>query len=259
VRFLEDRQLKVSETTLTIAISELAPENNRRRRAICTAVRDIALTSKIEIDMTGLLYKEQAAKRLEVITDEVLFRRLDEWLPKIENPGAIWVLRVVAVTGIRGNGTLSLDREAFDVFGGGRAVDMKMTDRIRYWDSKRNRPAFASQTKRDWWNNWKLWDIPACLQPYWMPMDAAPSNEQVLKANKLLNSYSTALRHKVHPQASQVLGFRSLRHAATSRLLRAGVSLLDCAEITSSSITEIERRYSDFFRDTSANRAADLL
>lgn len=79
VRFLEDRQLRVSETTLTIAINELAPENNRRRRAICTAVRDIAITSKIELDMTGLLYQAPAAKRLEVITDEVLFRRLDKW------------------------------------------------------------------------------------------------------------------------------------------------------------------------------------
>ena len=259
VRFLEDRQLRVSETTLTIATTELAPENNRRRRAICTAVRDIAITSKIELDLTGLLYQAPAAKRLEVITDEVLFRRLDNWLPKIENPGAIWVLRVVAVTGIRGNGTLSLDRDAWDLFEGGCAFNMKMTDRIRYWDSKRSRPAFASQTVRNWWEHWKLWDIPASLKAYWMPVDAAPSDEQLLRANKLLNSYSTALRHKVHPEASRVLGFRSLRHAATSRLLRAGVSLLDTAEITSSSTTEIERRYSDFFRDTSANRAADLL
>ena len=54
-------------------------------------------------------YQEQAPRKLEALDDVTLFRRLDKHLPKIDNRGAVWVFRMVAVTGIRGNGCLSLD------------------------------------------------------------------------------------------------------------------------------------------------------
>ena len=104
------------------------------------------------MDLTGLQFTEAPPRKLDELTDETLFRRLDQHLPKIDNAGAVWVFRMVAITGIRGNGCLSLDRDAFDVFlGSGIAYGgWKMEDRIRYWDSKRSRPAFAIQTIRDW-------------------------------------------------------------------------------------------------------------
>lgn len=55
--FLEGRQLKANELTLKLAVTELAPLVNRRRRAICTAARDVAISSKIELDVSGLQFK----------------------------------------------------------------------------------------------------------------------------------------------------------------------------------------------------------
>ena len=217
--------------------------------------------AKVDLDLTRLQFTEASPRKLDELTDETLFRRLDQHLPKIDNSGAIWVFRMVAITGIRGNGCLSLDRDAFDVFlGSGIAYGgWKMENRIRYWDSKRSRPAFASQTIRDWYEQWQLWDIPDELTDWWMPCDQRPTDEQLQKANTLLNGFSSMLRRKVHPEASKSIGFRALRHAATARLLKAELSLLDVAEITSSSVAEIERTYSDMFRHTAASRAASRL
>ena len=92
-----------------------------------------------------------------------------------------------------------------------------------------------------------------------MPCDQRPTDEQLQKANTLLNGFSSMLRRKVHPEASKSIGFRALRHAATARLLKAELSLLDVAEITSSSVAEIERTYSDMFLHTAASRAASCL
>lgn len=259
IGLLEERSLKANQFNLRTVVEELAPVNNRRRRSICTAARDVARAAKVELDLSGLFYTEPPPRKLVEVEDDVLFRRLDQHLPKVENEGAVWVLRMVAITGIRGNGCLSLDRTAFDLFEGGNAVEWKMSDRIRYWDSKRGRPAFASQTIRDWYQHWDLWNYPRELDEYWMPCDQEPSNDALERVNKLLNNYSSLLRRKVHREASKSIGFRALRHAATARLLKAGLSLLDVAEITSSSVTEIESRYSDMFRETSARRAAELL
>ena len=256
VDLLEERGLKATEISLKAAVEELAPTNDRRRRAICTAARDVAKAAKVELDLTGLQYQEQAPRKLEALDDATLFRRLDKHLPKIDNPGAVWVFRMVAVTGIRGNGCLSLDYSHLTDF---ECINPEMSDRWRYWDAKRNRPAFASQTIREWWYHWGLNLPPEDLKPYWMPCDQRPTDEQLVNANKLLSAFTGLLRRKVHPEASQSIGFRALRHAATGRLLRAGVPILDVAEITSSSITEIERTYSDLYRHTSASRAAELL
>ena len=100
VDLLEERGLKATEISLKAAVEELAPTNDRRRRAICTAARDVAKAAKVELDLTGLQYQEQAPRKLEALNDATLFRRLDKHLPKIDNPGAVWVFRMVAVTGM---------------------------------------------------------------------------------------------------------------------------------------------------------------
>ena len=92
-----------------------------------------------------------------------------------------------------------------------------------------------------------------------MLCDKPATNDQVERANKLLNNISFILRFKVHPEASKSIGFRALRHAATARLLKAGVPILDVGEITSTSTAQIERTYADMYRETAANRAAELL
>ena len=113
--WLAEHDLGVEDHSLRRAISELAPENNRRRRAIVEGARALAKTANTPFSAEGLQFKEPLPRRREAVNDETLFRRLDHHLPKIRNDGAIWVFRMVAVLGIRGNGVLSLDiPDAFD-------------------------------------------------------------------------------------------------------------------------------------------------
>ena len=105
---------------------------------------------------------------------------------------------MVAVTGIRGNGCLSLDRPSFEDFEGFKP---EMSTRWRYLDAKHKRPAFAIQTIREWWDLWGPMLVPEELKPYWIPCDQRPGDEQMVNANKLLSTFTGLLRRKVHPEA----------------------------------------------------------
>ena len=257
--WLADNEQGVENHSLQLAISKLAPLNNRRRRAIVEGARAIAQAANTPFSAEGLNYTEPQPRRRDAVSDEDIFRRLDKWLPKINDPGAVWVFRMVGILGIRGNGVLSLNIPDILDDNYPREGGFNPGVQLPYWDSKRNRAGFATPTIRDWFDHWKLELRPAELRPYVMPHDHKASNEEIDKANRLLSTYSAYLRRRVHPDASESIGFRALRHAATARLLKSGMSNLLVADLTSTSIAQIEKTYSDYYRQHAVAEAARLL
>lgn len=257
--WLADNEQGVEDHSLQLAIRKLAPLNNRRRRSMVEGARALAQAANTPFSAEGLQYAEPQPRRRDAVSDEDIFRRLDKVLPKINNPGAVWVFRMVGILGIRGNGVLSLNIP--DIFDKSWPHEggFKPGVQLPYWDSKRNRAGFATPTIRDWFDHWNLWDRPEELTPYLMPHDHAANNEQVDKANRLLSTYSAYLRRRVHPDASESIGFRALRHAATARLLKSGMSNLLVADLTSTSLIQIEKTYSDYYRQHAVEEAARLL
>jgi len=254
ISFMEDRSLRVDEYNLKVAIEGLAPDRTQRtRRAVLEAARKVAKIAKVELDTEGLTYIDSLPERRPDISDEVLFRRLDQSLPKIGAEGAAWVFRVIAVLGIRGNGALSLNVDWFE------HIDCQPGDQLLYWDSKRNRQAFTTPTIRDWWGHWKLNDRPACLDPFLMPHDRPATNDQIHAANTLLTNYSALLRRKVNKNASETIGFRALRHQAGARLLESGMDLLAVSELLSTSIAQLERTYASKYRSRAIKEAGNRL
>ena len=258
--WLADNELGVEETSLRTAVETLSPVNDRKRRAMLEAARALAKATNTPFSAEGLRYKDPLPRRRKEVDDNDIFRRLDEHLPKIEIEGAIWLYRLISVVGVRANGALSM--KIPDIFMGDDypGVDgFQPGFQLPYWDSKRNRPGFATPTIRDWWEHWHLDNRPAELQPYLMPHDRPSSNEQIDKANRLLTFYSGELRRKVHKDAAESIGFRALRHAAAARLLKSGMNQLLVADLLSTSVAQLEACYSDMFRQQAVKEAERLL
>ena len=257
--WLADNELGVEETSLRTAVETLSPVNDRKRRAMLEAARALAKATNTPFSTDGLRYRDPLPRRRTEVDDNVIFRRLDEHLPKIEIPGAIWVYRIVGLTSVRANGALSM-----------RIPDMLDDDypgkdgyqpglQLPYWDSKRNRPGFATPTVKDWFSHWKLDRRPAELTPYLMPHDQKPTNDQIDKANRLLTFYSGELRRKVHKDAAESIGFRALRHSCAARLLKSGMNQLLVADLLSTSVAQLEATYADMYRQTAVKEAERLL
>jgi len=256
--WLADRSLSVDDAGLRLAVLDLAPENNRKRRAMVEGAYLLAKVAGFDLNTEGIRFKDPLPTRRKAVDDAVIFRRLDDHLPKIDDPGAIWLYRVVGITGIRANGALSLRIPcAFDDEYPSNGFEPGV--QLPYWDSKRGRAGFCTPTVRDWWDRWKLDQVPSELQKYWMPHDRPATNEQIEKANNLISNYAAMIRRKVHIDASKSLGFRALRHAATARLLKSGMSQLTVAELISTSVAQIEATYSDYYRQHAITEAARLL
>ena len=205
----------------------------------------------MNLNTESLRYRNPIPTRRDAVDDDAIIQALDTEILKLGDPGAIWIYRMVAVTGIRANGCLSLQIPEAESYQPGI--------QLPYWDSKRSRRGFATPTVRDWFDRWNLGNRPSELDSFLMPHDRPATNEQIEKANNLLSNYSAMLRRKVHPDAAKSLGFRALRHAATARLLRSGMQPLTVAELISTSVAQIEATYSDYFRQHAVTEAARLL
>ena len=249
--WLADRSLEVDEKALHQAVLELAPDENRKRRSVLEAASLLAEVAGVNLNTEGLRYRNPLPTRRDAVADGAIFQALDTDLLKLGDPGAIWIYRMVAVTGVRANGCLSLQIPEAESYQPGI--------QLPYWDSKRSRRGFATPTVRDWFDRWNLGNRPQELDPFLMPHDRPASNEQVENANNLLSNYAAILRRKVHKDASQSLGFRALRHAATARLLKSGMQPLTVAELISTSVAQIEATYSDYFRQHAVIEASRLL
>lgn len=257
--WLADRSLQIDEACLRMAVLDLAPDNNRRRRAILEGAQMLAKSAGIKLETEGIRYKEPIPERRKAVDDVDIFRRLGKPLERIGDPGAIWIYRVVGVLGIRANGALSL--KIPDVFDGDEYPDGGFQPGVQlpYWDSKRNRAGYATPTVRDWFDHWGLGYRPPELNELMMPCWKPATNKQIERANAYLSNCAALLRRKVHKDASKSIGFRSLRHAATARLLKSGMQPLLVADLLSTSLAQVEATYSDYFRQHAVSEAARLL
>ena len=249
--WLAERSLAVDEKGLHQAVVELAPEENRKRRSVLEAASLLAEVAGVNLNTESLRYRNPLPTRRPAVDDDAIFQALDTDLLKLSDPGAIWVYRMVAVTGIRANGCLSLQIPEAESYQPGI--------QLPYWDSKRSRRGFATCTVRDWFDRWNLGNRPSELDSYLMPHDRPASNEEIERVNGLLSNYAALLRRKVAKDASESLGFRALRHAATARLLKSGMQPLLVADLLSTSLAQVEATYSDHYRQHAVSEAARLL
>lgn len=257
--WLADRSLQIDEAGLRMAVLDLAPDNNRRRRAMVEGAQMLAQSAGFKLNTEGIRFKDPLPRRRKAVDDADIFRRLGKPLEKIGDPGAIWIYRVVGVLGIRANGVLSL--KIPDLFDGDDypSDGFQPGVQLPYWDSKRNRAGFATPTVRDWFDTWELEHRPPELDELVMPHDQPATNEQIERANSYLNNCAALLRRKVHKDAAESIGFRALRHAATARLLKSGMQPLLVADLLSTSLAQVEATYADYFRQHAVTEAARLL
>ena len=250
-RWLTENALELREANLRRAVLALAPDENRKRRSVVEAASLLAEVAGVNLDTEGLRYRNPLPTRRPAVDDDAIFEALDTDLLKLGDPGAIWTYKMVAVTGIRANGCLSLQIPEAESYQPGI--------QLPYWDSKRGHAGYCTPTVKDWWDKWELALVPSELQEFWMPHDRPASNEQVEKANNLLTNYAGTLRRRVHKDAAESLGFRALRHAATARLLKSGMQPLLVADLLSTSLQQVEATYSDHYRQHAVTEAARLL
>lgn len=246
VSWLQDRNLVISQASLLSRLRDTAQSTATRRDSILAATTLARMANVVFEVPKELRYIQPKPPERQIITDSQILEALDETQGKMP-PEHHWILSVVAITGIRGNETLSM-KIPEGIVGIG--------DTIPYWGSKRGVAGFTTPSV-DWWDVFCGDGPPGYLNELWMPHDRPASEELQAEVSRLINDVSNTIRRRVPEQYRHVLRFRQLRHQAGSRLLGMGVEPLHVCQILGTSMRMLEQVYSQFFKAKAANAVLD--
>lgn len=251
--WLEERGLPLQAATLLAAIKE-TDRHSRQRRGIIEGARILARVAEIPLEVAPeLQYQEPAVPLVEAVEDAQIIEAYEELLANSNRPEAWWIVGVIIATGCRGTTTLSMNTKGVKDCG----------DQILAWDSKKNCQIRTTPTIRGFWGkyhlNWASEGHIVELEGDWLPWDKRPTNEQVYRANNLINDVFTHVKRKVSPESGKILKARVLRSAMIARCLKAGMDEMTVSTLASTGVDQIRARYSRYYRSTSIARAAELL
>ena len=242
VAWLQERGLVINEMNLLDRIGD-TPQSTGTRRDSILAANTLARMANVVFEVPeDLRYIQPKPPVRQVITEEEIFEALSATRGKVP-PEHHWILSVVAITGIRGNETLSLKIPE-------GIIEVGTT--IPYWCSKRAVAGFTTPST-DWWDAFCVDGPPGYLKELITPHDHAASEELQGEVSRLINDVSNTVRRRIPEEYRHILRFRQLRHQAGSRLLAMGVEPLHVCQILGTSMRMLEQVYSQFFKSKAAS------
>lgn len=251
---IEEWGLQVGADSL-LAVVRLQPKGSRQHRSAIETARLIARAAGIALRIPPeLAYKDRMALKpvRQIVSDEEILDFLKNQLLKLEKRDtwrrAKWLYSVVALTGMRMNSALTIDTDL---------RRLEVGDEIPIWDLKRDRRGRALITI----DAVSLVDlnVPEILQPEMVGNISRPNNNELRRLNSIVSDAQRVVREQLGADMAAKFSPRQLRHAATARLLRAGMNVIHVSEAISSSPAMIEATYGQFFRSEVSREAKRLL
>ncbi len=247
---LEDVGGKMARPDLLAWVGSFPATDRSRREAISAAntLHLAAFEKPIGIPK-NMRHQEGPPPQHEQIPDDELLKLL---LRLWEGDHAsAWITSWVALTGARAS-LICCSEVAH-----GLPVPIEIGTRIQAWDNKRGRVAKdhgKSHCSPLWPELLKaipeveLRSVPSEIKNWRGPWDRAATSDQQQAYSSGLNLISNRLYRHLPKDERKSVDARVLRHRCTERLLLKGVDLLHIAELLSTSVQQLQKRYSGSYR-----------
>ncbi len=244
--WLSNRGLLVTQSALLSYYKEL-PRTSRKRRERIEAARHLAKAAKVSLEVSKAdQYQESLPPEREHFDESALLRYLDTDVKALPEE-MVWLIRVVACTGVRAGEALSLKIPEGVIEPGTTLVG---------WSSKRNQPGRTTPSLKNRWTEWKLSEPPHKISLLHVSNRRPPSQEELDRIHKFTNQVGHELRRKCSPRVAKALSFRSLRHHATLRLYEMKIDDRLIAALLFTSTDQLKKTYSQLYKNTAADAIA---
>ena len=247
---LEEVGGKVAKPDLLNWIGTFPASDRSRREAISAAnLLHLAAFEKPIGIPKNLRHQEAPPPQYEQIADDELLALLIK-LWEGDHASA-WITTWIALTGARA-ALICCSEIAW-----GLPVPIEIGTRIQSWDNKRGRVG-KDHGKSHCSPLWpelleaipvqELRTVPLEVETWRGPWDRPATLNQQAAYSAGLNLISNRLYRHLPRDERKAVDARVLRHRCTERLLMKGVDLLHIAELLSTSVQQLEKRYSGSYR-----------
>ena len=256
IAWLEERSLAAVPSDLLAYIRSTERTSRRRRDAIATARLLLRIGSCTELAISPADNYIPPVKELVEADDpeQTLAALIRLWEADHESA---WITSWVALTGCRGSMVLSSELMW-------KPTRIEIGAWIQCRDNKKGRNR-NSRILPSWRKclevvgEERLADVPQVFLDVRLPYNSAPASDAHKAAELVMIRMTNRVGRKVPEPDRSVLGFRALRHQRVSALLDAGLEPLRVAEIASTGLQPLLKRYSDHHRFRAAEDVKRLL
>ena len=256
IGWLEERSLDAVPENLLAYIRSTDRTSRRRRDAITAARLALRIGSGVELAISPVDNYIELAKELAEADDpeQTLAALLRLW--ELDEESA-WITSWVALTGCRGSMVLSSELMW-------KPTKIEIGTWIQCRDNKRGRTR-NSRILPSWRKcleevgEERLAKVPQVFLDVRLPFNSPPDIDAHKAAEVVMIRMTNRVGRKMPEPQRSVLSFRALRHQRISALLDAGLEPMRVAEIASTGLQPLLRRYSDHHRFRAAEDVKNLL
>ena len=256
IAWLEDRSMDAVPENLLLYIRSTDRASRRRRDAITAARLILRTGSGVELAISPADNYVAPSRELAQADDpeqtlDALMRLWD-----VDEESA-WITSWVALTGCRGSMVLSSELMW-------KPTKIEIGTWIQCRDNKRGRTR-NSRILPSWRQcleevgQERLSTVPQVFLDVRLPFNAPPETDAHKAAEVVLVRMTNRVGRKLPGPDRSMLGFRALRHQRISALLDVGLEPLRVAEIASTGLQPLLKRYSDHHRFRAAEDVKNLL
>ena len=249
--WLAERRLPVTKGSLMACIQD-TPIDCRSRAGRIIACKYLAQAARLDFQVPPHEQHQRPPTKIQRIpvSDEEIFWFCREGVLGIKDqPYAQWLFRFVAITGVRMGSALSVRL----------LPEADISTQLDMCDFKRHKPnQRCMPTLRGLYNELNMGERPERLLPFVVPHDRLPTQAENRAINNIVKEAGQRFKYWL-PDLYDKYSARNLRHAATCRLLAAGVTPFDTAILIQSSVNQIEKTYASHYRHRSVSIAGEKL